>query len=210
LQHHCSNPYVYFGAVLFMKTALYVSTTLLSTFIHSLCCLLPLLTALIGFGGVSSLGWLLQYQAYIVGFQVALMAWSFYQVYAGHQQATAAHLRREKLLLWSIAAVSVAAAVLPHSGWLRTEKQQLTAEQIQRVLTTRKLTLKIEQVSPTSQSVEQALANINGVVDSQITYRNGSATLRYHLKETSQMLIVEALRKQGFRAVAQGDALASR
>ena len=193
-----------------MKTALYVSTTLITTFIHSLCCLLPLLTAFVGFGGMGSLNWLLQYQAYIVGFQVILMAWSFYQVYVKHQSASVAHVRREKVLLWGIAVFSIIAAVLPHSSWLRSEKQQLTAEQIQRVMSTRKISLEVTAPSASSDDVMAAAADLNGVVASQVTYQHRVLTLRYHLKETTKEAIVQQLRAQGFRVVERSSLLASR
>lgn len=191
-----------------MRTAIYLSTTLLTTFLHSLCCLLPLLTAIVGFGGVTSLGWLMQYQAYLLVFQVGLLGWSFYRVYVEHGYASAAHLQREKTLLWGILLVSVVAAVLPHSTLIKTEKQQLTAEHIQRVMNTRKLLLEIKETPVEEQKLIEEITSIDGVVSSQVAVKEGLVSLRYSLKETNKEAILLALRQKGYEVYEKDSTLA--
>ncbi|MFN8357330.1 MAG: hypothetical protein U0Y10_22930 [Spirosomataceae bacterium] len=181
-----------------MKLAIYVSTTVLTTFLHSICCFLPLLTALMGMGGFStSLGWLMQYQIYFLVLQVVLLGWAFYRNYR-QPHGSLVHVLRERQLLWFVAGISLLAATLPHSGLLKTEQQQLATQQLQRIMNTRQLAFVVNDADYSEVQLRHTLSQIEGVVDSQIVVQNHVVSLRFNHTQTSKLLILNSIKKEGF------------
>lgn len=181
-----------------MRFAIYVSTTVLTTLLHSICCLLPLVTAVMGIGGFSSsLGWLMQYQPYFLVLQGGLLCWAFYRNYV-HPHGSRTHILRERQLLWFIVGISAIAATLPHSGLLKTEKQQLATQQLQRIMNTRQVTFVVTDADYSEQALRTALSQIEGVLDSQIVFKNQEVSIRFNQQITSKSLILNQIKQEGF------------
>ena len=106
-----------------MRTLTYFTSTFLTVLLHLLCCGLPLLTAVLGFGGyVSALGWVSAYRWPLAAMQALLLGWSGYQLYFRHRAS--AHLRTEKAFFWGLVVLSASLTALPHE-WLKTDEQRL-------------------------------------------------------------------------------------
>ncbi|MFT4032737.1 MAG: hypothetical protein QM669_09985 [Siphonobacter sp.] len=174
-----------------MKSIVYASTSVLTIITHWLCCLLPIVAAMIGLGGSSTLlNWVLQYRYYLIGLQIVFMSWSFYHLYfQGHT-----HLKREKVVLWILLVISVVAWAIPHQ-WLMSQDQQIASQQVQRVFNARKVTLSF-QTDKLPQQVEKELENVTGVLQFK-PVESGMVSVRYDFRQISKDQLLQEFRRRG-------------
>ncbi|OZI07076.1 hypothetical protein BWI93_16590 [Siphonobacter sp. BAB-5385] len=176
-----------------MKSIVYASTSVLTVIAHWLCCLLPLLAAVLGLSGSSSvLSWVLDYRWYLVGFQVLLMSWSFYHLYVQHQPSP--RLRYERAIFWFLLVFSVVAWSIPHE-WLMSNDQKMATAQVQRVFNARKVTLALSD-DTTPQMLEKSLENVDGVLQLK-PVQAGVISLRYDFRKINKDQLLQDLRNQG-------------
>lgn len=176
-----------------MKTTFYYGTTLLATLLHSLCCVLPLLTTVLGATGtVPALAWLLPYQPLFWVLQAVVLAGAFYHVYASPHRASS------RRLIWAFAVVSILLGTVPHTGWFRSERQTLAQAQVQRVFNTRQLTLKVDTPAHAEPELKADLRALKGVLPTQTSVRAGLVSVRYDRQLTNREAILSALRQRGY------------
>lgn len=177
-----------------MRTLGYFASTVLTMLVHTLCCGLPLLTALLGVGGyVSALGWVSQYRWPLAALQALLLVWSGYKLYAG--RATSARLRTERAFFWGLVMLSAILTVLPHE-WLKTEQQVLATAQVQRAFATRQLTLAVQTAQEAA--VQQQLRRVSGVVNAEPQPDSNNLTVRYNIQKISKDRLLTTLRQKGY------------
>ncbi len=178
-----------------MKSIVYASTSLITIIAHWLCCLLPLMAAVMGLGGSSSiLKWASDYRWYLVGGQVILMSWSFYHLYFQHKADS--RLKWEKATFWMLLAFSAAAWSIPHE-WLMSSDQKMATAQVQRVFNARKLTLALDDET-TPQMVEKSLENVDGVLQMK-PLEEGVVSVRYDFRQISKDELLQQLRRKGLQ-----------
>ncbi len=179
-----------------MTRLLYISSTLLAVTAHTLCCLLPLLTAMLGMGNYfGPLNWLAQHQGYVLGGQVLLLGWSFYHVYGPGRHA---HPGWGKAALWSVTVVSVGMAVLPHSEVFRSEESRLAREQMRRVRDTRRLTFVMNTSATPIETLRSTLSSLPGIVSAQTQIQGNVVSLRYRTNQTNREKLLATLRRKGY------------
>jgi copper chaperone CopZ len=177
-----------------VKRTLYVSTTLLTTLLHSLCCVLPLLTTLLGASGaVPALAGLLPYQPYFWALQGLILLAAFYHVYSRPHRASS------RRMIWGLALVSIFFSFVPHSNWFKDERQVLAQEQIQRVFNTRRLVLQVDTLTRPVAALEQELHALKGVLPTQTRLEAGRVSVRYDQQQTTRAAILGHLTGQGYR-----------
>lgn len=176
-----------------MKTTFYYGTTLLATLLHSLCCVLPLLTTVLGAtGAVPALAGLLPYQPLFWAFQALMLIGAFYHVYARPHGAAS------RRLIWVLVLVSGLIWVLPHSGWLRSEQETLAQAQVQRVFNTRQVTFQVDTPAQAEPHLTAELRSLKGVLPTQTSVRAGRVSVRYDRQLTNRDAILSALRQRGY------------
>lgn len=179
-----------------MTRLLYLGSTLLAILAHALCCLVPLLTAVLGMGGfLTPLNWLLQNQGWVLAGQMMLLSYSFYHVYGPGNQR---HRCWEKGALWLAAGVVVGVAVLSHSGVLRSEESRLAREQMQRVRDTRWLTFVVKTPARGAKTLHDELGALPGIVPTQTKICGELVSVRYRSAQTTRSKVLSALRQKGY------------
>ncbi len=175
-----------------MKRTFYFGTTLLTTLLHSLCCVLPLLTTVLGASGtVPALAGLLPYQPYFWALQGLILLGAFYHVYSRPHRATS------RGLVWVLALASGLFSFVPHSTWFKDERQVLAQAQVERVFNTRQLTLAVNS-DARPQVLKAELRTLKGVIPTQTAVRAGRVSLRYNQQLTSRTEILSELRQRGY------------
>lgn len=178
-----------------MRHVVYLGSTALAVVVHSLCCLLPLLTAVLGFGGyLDPVGWVLKNQVYFLVGQGLLLAAAFFHVY----RPDARHGFKSKAAVWAVAVLSLAAAVLPHSALFQTETDQLARAQVERALTTGRLTFAVRNPEVSPERLRNQVNALPGVLPTQTRIAGQAVSVRYRLAQTSGREVLRTLRQQGF------------
>lgn len=92
------------------------STAFLVALIHSLCCILPILTLAFGLVNLPYLVFLTSFQPYLFGLQFLLLLYGFYEIYYSrkHASCTKSTRRKEKVALWLTVSITVLIALFPY------------------------------------------------------------------------------------------------
>ena len=179
-----------------MRHITYLGSTVLAVVVHSLCCLLPLLTTLLGFGGyLDSVGWVLKNQSYLLLGQGLLLTAAFFHVYRPGTR----HGLKSKIGVWAVAFFSLATALVPHSILFQTEEKRLARAQIERALTTGRLTFAVRNPDFSTERLRNQVNALPGVLPTQTRIAGQAVSVRYRLKETSRHAVLHTLRQQGYR-----------
>jgi len=162
-----------------------------TTFVHLLCCWLPLLVAF--FNG-AALNWLLAYRTPLIIIQILVLGWSFYDVYGknGH-----AHRRAEKIVLWVIACLTILLNTIPHN-FFQAEESRLAQAQVERYKSTRVAEFEFKRKIASPHQLDSTLQAVSGIVPSQIAINNRTLRVRYRLEKTSKPVILAILRQKGY------------
>jgi hypothetical protein len=169
-----------------------ISSTLniaLTSAVHLLCCWLPIIVAVFG---QSQLGWLFEYKNILIALQVSFLCWGFYDIYfrGAHQ-----HTKAQKITLWVAAVLTLVLNLMPHRI-LQPETSQLAATQLERYKSTRVADFQLA-TNISNQKITDILGEIEGVIPSQTQIQDQKITIRYKIAQTSEPVIVAALKKQG-------------
>lgn len=97
----------------------------LAAFGASLCCILPVAVAILGVGSAALGARLEPFRPWLAGLTVLLLGFAFYQTYKpqdcapGQACAVSASRRRNRIVLWIVAAVAIALMAFPYyASWL--------------------------------------------------------------------------------------------
>ncbi|MFN4145585.1 MAG: heavy-metal-associated domain-containing protein [Runella sp.] len=164
----------------------------LTGLVHLLCCWLPLLMVLFN---TSSVHWLTQYRTPLLMLQVVFLGWSFYDLYL---RPTHKVSLVEKSVFWTAVILSVVLSMIPHQ-FFQTESDKLAQAQFERVKSTRVIKLELEKPVASVEKLNETLAQIEGVVPSQIELNQDVISVRYKLGQTSEEDILNTLRREGFQ-----------
>jgi copper chaperone CopZ len=163
----------------------------LTGLVHLLCCWLPLFVVL--FNG-ASIGWLAEYRTPLIVLQLAVLAWSFYDLYlrSSHQASLF-----EKRVFWVAVGLTIALNLIPHS-YFQAEDSQLAQAQFERIRSTRVAQFELQKPLKSVEKLNDALQSVDGVVPSQIKLEDAVVSVRYYSEKTSEQTILATLRKQGY------------
>jgi len=92
------------------------STAFIVALIHSLCCLLPILTLVFGFANLPYMLFMTSFQPYLFGLQFLLLSYGFYEIYYSrrHAHCTTSVRKREKVALWLTVTITILIALFPY------------------------------------------------------------------------------------------------
>ena len=107
------------------KNVFTIIGAVLAAFGASLCCILPVMVAFAGVGSAALGAKLEPFRPYFLVVTIAILAFAFYRAYRpekcepGQACAVPANRRRQRIVLWMIAAVALALTTFPHyAGFL--------------------------------------------------------------------------------------------
>ena len=178
----------------------------------SVCCIGPLLLAVLGIGGAGLLVKFEPYRPYFMGFTLLLLGTGFYFAYfrkAVTSEATTDDCGCEqpkkrqwgKVMLWVATVVTIVAMASPYilatfsSGSFSTASASKTQKDV------RQITIKIKGMTCGGcvANVKRELAKVKGILSAKVTFNPQQATIKYHPKQASPKDFLRAIRKAGYK-----------
>jgi copper ion binding protein len=178
---------------------------IVSAFLASLCCIGPVMLALLGLGGAGAFIALETYRPYLIGVTVVLLGTAFYFTYR-KREVVCADGRCElhsagkwaKAALWIATLVIAFFLVFPYFKWSKVlTSQQSTVTSAQRLTTT---IVKVKGMSCEScnTAVEIAVKKLNGVHEVKASYEKGEAIVTYDKHKVTLESIAHAISDLGY------------
>jgi copper chaperone CopZ len=182
-------------------------TGLLTAFISSLCCTVPLLTVLVGAtSSTSAWGWLEPLRPYAALLTVGALGWAWYEQLKPKKTMECA-CDQKKTTFWQsrgflsvVTGIALLLLAFPsYSNWLYQDKtpvQQpgpLDRQQVAYV------TIKGMTCEGCEGHIKQEVAKIKGVSAVDVSYSKGAATVKYDGKKTSLADIKKAVDATGYK-----------
>lgn len=200
-----------------MRENITLGASLLAAITASLCCLGPLVAALLGLGSFGAAAVFEAWRPYLLGVTASLLATAFYLTYRKREVACedgtctmGSASRWNKIALWIVTGVIVLFAAFPYysgrlsaalnrrPGELSPSRQPAATER----LTKLRMAVKGMTCAGCATSLETALKEVTGVQSATASYEKGEASLEY---DPSRMrtdrlveVVVEAVKKAGF------------
>lgn len=208
------------------KRRLTIGAAVLAGLGATLCCLGPLLFAVLGLGAFGAAGIFAAARPYLLVVVVLLLAFGFYRAYFCREQAcapgeaceTKPAARFSRWGLWLASGLVLAFALSPYyAGYIASalahrrvpaqppsaapQSQIQTNESGQRAYTER-VTVRVEGMTCTAceAPVRSALQQTPGVRAADVSYKRGDARVEYDPKMTSVEQIKHAINSTGYKA----------
>ncbi len=180
----------------------------LAAFAASLCCLGPLILGGMGLGA-ALVGTFAPLRPYFLALSGVLLALAFYFVYRKPKPAEAcegevcapdSRMRRlAKPLLWLATAAVVALALFPSYG-AKLVGKPTAAPAATAVVQTADLKITGMDCEVCARVIQRRLLEIPGVVQAEVHYPAGSATVKYDPRQTQVTQLVKVVNSTGYKA----------
>jgi len=187
------------------KETLSLTGSVLTAFLASLCCIGPLVFALLGIGGIGFATALKAYRPYFIGLTALFLGLAFYFAYSKKKitcgDGTVCKVPRagkwNKIALWIATAVVAFFLAFPYLNWVPTTSPVGATE-----AATQTITLKIEGMTCQScdNAVNIALTRLDGVISSKADYKRGEAVVKFDPNRVTINQMVAAINDLGYRA----------
>lgn len=185
------------------KQALTVTGSIFTALLASLCCIGPIVFALLGIGGAGFATAWGAYRPYFIGLTVVFLALGFYFTYSKKKvncaDGTVCKVPRagkwNKIVLWIATLVVAFVIAFPYFNWTSRPPVSTTAMAVESV------TLKIEGMTCPScdEAVNMTLKKLDGVIESQADYRRGEARVKFDPNRVTIEQMVAAVNNLGYR-----------
>lgn len=196
-----------------MKDRVVLSGSILAALVASLCCIGPIVAALLGLGAFSAAAGFEMLRSYLLVLTALLLGAGFYLTYRrrevrcedGTCKVQRAN-RTSKILLWIVTALAIGLAALPYwsAALLRTAGSSNAISQTERStgLNEVKATITVNGMTcdVCAATVERALARTPGIVSVDVAYQSGVAVVVYDPNVVDLDTIRGAIDGTGFKA----------
>lgn len=186
-------------------------TGLLTAFVSSLCCTVPLLTLLVGAtGSAGGWAWLEPLRPYSIALTVGALGWAWYEQLKP-QKTMECNCETKKTAFWqtkSFLGVMTAMALLllafpSYSNWLYQDKNQATVQPAQAgTQQVAYVTIKGMSCEGCEHHIKQEVTKIKGISAVDVSYQKGAATVKYDSKKTSLADIKKAVDATGYKVTS--------
>ncbi|XWW48638.1 mercuric transport protein MerTP (plasmid) [Fibrella sp. USSR17] len=186
-------------------------TGLLTSFVSSLCCTVPLLTLLVGAtGSAGGWAWLEPLRPYSIVLTVGALGWAWYEQLKP-QKTMECNCEPKKAAFWQtkpfLGVVTGMAWLLlafpSYSNWLYLDKYQATVQPTQAGTgQVGYLTIKGMSCEGCEHHIKQEVTKIKGVSAVDVSYQKGAATVKYDNKKTSLADIKKAVDATGYKVTS--------
>ena len=186
-------------------------TGLLTAFVSSLCCTVPLLTLLVGAtGSAGGWAWLEPLRHYSIALTVGALGWAWYE-HLKPRKTIECDCETKKTAFWqtkSFLGVMTAMALLllafpSYSNWLYQDKNQATVQPAQAgTQQVAYVTIKGMSCEGCEHHIKQEVTKIKGISAVDVSYQKGAATVKYDSKKTSLADIKKAVDATGYKVTS--------
>ncbi|MBN8820857.1 MAG: mercuric transport protein MerTP [Spirosoma sp.] len=186
-------------------------TGLLTAFVSSLCCTVPLITLLVGAtGSAGGWAWLEPLRPYCIALTVGALGWAWYEQLKP-QKTMECNCETKKTAFWqtkSFLGVVTGMALLllafpSYSNFLYQDKNQATVQPTQAGTgQVAYVTIKGMSCEGCEQHIKQEVTKVKGVSAVDVSYQKGAATVKYDSKKTSLADIKKAVDATGYKVTS--------
>ena len=182
---------------------------LLTAFISSLCCTVPLLTLVVGATGTAGRwAWLEPLRPYSIALTIGALGWAWYnQLKPVSNKECACDMERvsfwqTKPFLGVITALALLLLTFPsYSSWFYQSKNQPLQTARSSAGQVAYVTIKGMTCAGCEQHVKSELAKLSGVTKANVSYARGNAAVMFDPKQTSIDRIRKAVSVTGYQVV---------
>lgn len=185
------------------KTSLPAVGGIIAAIIASLCCIGPVLVALVGIGSIGAFAVFENYRPYLIGITVVLLGVAFYLVYKNREVKCEDGTCKiedagkwNKIGVWSATILAVAAIAFPYLGVAPSAPANV-AVQGKAIVT---LSIEGMDCKACAKGVEASLARIKGVRKANVEYDQGKAEIEYDPAIVQPKAFVDQVNESGFTA----------
>jgi len=185
------------------KTSLSTVGGIITAIIASLCCIGPVLVALIGIGSVGAFAVFENYRPYLIGATILLLGVAFYLVYRKREAKCEDGSCKiqdagkwNKVGVWSATFLAAIAIAFPYFGVAPSASVNVAVDGKAIV------TLSIEGMDckACAKGVEGLLTSIKGAHKANVEYEQGKAVIEYDPATVKPNAFVDRVNKSGFTA----------
>lgn len=184
--------------------------SVVAAIVASLCCIGPVVVALIGVGSIGAFAVFEPYRPYLIGVTVVLLGLAFYLTYRKREVICEdgtckmeSASKWNKLTVWFAAILAGVAIAFPYLSLTHTAAAQamLSQEPIQQPSASI-VVLDIEGMDckACAKGVEGSLASIKGVRKANVEYEQGKAEIEYDPAIVQPISFVDRVKENGFTA----------
>ena len=191
-----------------MKSKLAI-TSLLTAITASLCCITPVLALIAGTSGVAStISWIEPFRPYLIGLTILVLLFAWYQklkpekeIYCGECETDEKpKFIQSKTFLGFVTVFAIVMLAFPYySGMFypNTEKQILVVNKSD----IKTVEFKISGMTCVSceEHINHEVNKLNGIVNSNSSYKKGNAIIEFDKTKTSEMEIEKAINTTGYK-----------
>lgn len=185
---------------------------LFSAIAASLCCIAPVLALIAGVSGfASTFSWLEPARPYFIGLTILILAFTWYQklklqdqVYCNCETSNKPkfiHSKRFLAIVTVFAGLMLAFPMYANIFYPKTEKQVVVVEKSN--IQTGDFKIKGMTCSDCERPIKNQIDNLSGVIQSTVSYGEGSAVVRFDNLKTSTSEIEKAINATGYRVTGQ-------
>lgn len=185
------------------------SAGILTAIVSSLCCITPVLAILSGTSGIAAtFSWMEPYRPFLVALTILVLAFAWYQKLRPRTaEKIACACKDDKPSFWQsrsfLSIVTVFAAVMlsfPSYAHVFYPKNE-TAIVLTPTSQVKTVSFQIEGMtcSGCESSVVHSTAEVDGVIQTQASYENGTAIVEFDASKTSEEDIIAAIKTTGYK-----------
>jgi len=185
------------------KTSLSTVGGIITAIIASLCCIGPVLVALVGIGSVGAFAIFETYRPYLIGVTILLLGVAFYLVYRTrevHCEDGTCKIESagkwNKVGVWGATFLAAIAIAFPYLG-VAPSSAVNTAVQGKAIVT---LSIEGMDCKACAKGVEGSLASIKGVRKANVEYEQGKGVIEYDPAIVQPKAFVDRVNESGFTA----------
>ena len=195
------------------KTRFAVTGAIVAAVTASLCCILPLIAAVLGFTGFAASQFFEHWRPYFLAVTFGLLAVGFYLAYRRPREAcevgsVCEHTpigRWNRAVLWLVAVLVVILAAFPYyAGWVARAVTTKQPAQLPEPSSQAHAVLKIDGMvcGSCAALLEKKLSQVSGVRRAEVSFETKQATLDYDPRAVKPSQFVKAITEVGYK-VAQ-------
>ncbi|WP_461073159.1 mercuric transport protein MerTP [Spirosoma horti] len=186
-------------------------TGLLTAFVSSLCCTVPLLALLVGAtGSAGGWTWLEPLRPYSIALTVGALGWAWYEQLKPKKtmectcETKKTDFWQTKPFLGVMTVMTLLLLAFPsYSNWLYQDKNQATVQPAQAGTgQVAYVTIKGMSCEGCEHHIKQEVTKIKGVSAVDVSYQKGAATVKFDSKKTSLADIKKAVDATGYKVTS--------
>ena len=191
-----------------------IGTSLLTAITASLCCITPVLAIIAGTSGVAStFSWIEPFRPYLIVLTILVLGFGWYQKLKPKKEIDCecetdekSKFIQSKMFLGIVTAFAIIMLSFPYySGifYQKTEKRIMIVDK-SNIFTTE---FKISGMTCASceEHVHHEVNKLNGIVNSEVSYENGNAIIKFDRTKTNEAQIEKAINATGYKVTDKED-----